>query len=371
MLGCYTRDVKWFLLAISAVLTLITFISLHGVERFYIEKEQLLLDDRFKAGGDFWLVRGGGVTEFKDGSLKITNPPGGSHIVSQNIEISAGGFYQLQFEAGVDQVVPVDQEEWKNANVTIIYRDKQGDRIGSRMLLNLEGSKQTEHYSDKFLLRDVLGSVDIAFRLYESGGEFSIANPVLSQLGETQLYKIVKIAVLVSWLVLLLTIAIVMFKKMHVIQLVVVAIIGLLAIIGATMPEGIMIAINQKIETFLPQSVMTGSRQLLMLVYGGEKSIYPGAEVSKLGHLLVFICIGFYAGLFVKTIGVVFAPASILVFALATEALQLLVDGRTTRFGDLIVDAVGGITGLAVGIACVWLFHHGIQRSSPTHREGL
>jgi len=365
------RDVKWLLLAFSAALTFITFISLHGVERFYVEKEQVLVDSKFESGNTFWQVRGGGVTEFSDGWLKITNPPGASHIVSQNIEINASGFYKLEFEAGVNQVVPADQQEWKNANVAIVYRDKQGDRVGSRMLLKLEGSNLPEQYSDKFLLRDVLGSVDIAFRLYESGGEFSIANPVMSRLGETLLYRSIKIAVLVAWLVLLSVLAILMFKKMQIVPLVVVAILGLLALIGVTMPEGIMIAINQKVETLLPQSIMTGSRQLLMHVYGGEKSLYPGAEVSKLGHFLIFICIGLYVGLFVKKVGAVFALACILVFALATEALQLLVDGRTTRFGDLIVDTVGGSIGLVVGIFCVWLFHHGMQRRSPTHREGL
>lgn len=344
------------MLALTLVLVVTTFLLIHSVDRFYVETEQLLQDNQFLSGNTYWQEKGGNPVDFQGGQLSLVNRPGSSHNVFQNVAIDSGGFYQLNFEASAKEVVPVGEEDWKNANVAVIFRDRQGERIGSRMLLNLEGSQASNFYSKQFLLKDFLGSVDIAFRLYHSGGEFTILNPVMSQLQELPLYKVTKFALVSAWVILLAIITFFMVKAMGIVQLVMVAILGLLAIVGVLMPEGILTELIQRIETRIPQQVLNRSRDLLSFAYSGEKALYPGAEISKVGHFLLFIGIGFFAGWSIRRTSVIFAASSVAVFALVTEVLQLLVDGRTTRISDLMVDGVGGVIGFIAGATCVWLY---------------
>lgn len=61
-------------------------------------------------------------------------------------------------------------------------------------------------------------------------------------------------------------------------------------------------------------------------------------------------------GLWWQKIGIEFAIICIGAFAFCTEALQMLVNGRTTSTGDLITDTVGGIFGLIIGAFLLWCF---------------
>ena len=63
--------------------------------------------------------------------------------------------------------------------------------------------------------------------------------------------------------------------------------------------------------------------------------------------------------------GIYFALAAIAVLALATEALQTMVYGRTTSVGDLVVDTAGGLTGLLVGVLIAELIRLMSRGTSP------
>jgi VanZ family protein len=75
-----------------------------------------------------------------------------------------------------------------------------------------------------------------------------------------------------------------------------------------------------------------------------------------MGHFVVFLLIGIVAGLNFKKVGLVFSIASIAVFASLTEAMQLLVSGRTTSLNDFFIDVVAGVLGVGLGLAVVLFF---------------
>jgi len=358
---------KWLFLAVALFMVVATNYLLNNVDRFYVVKEQLLQNNQFSAGNTHWMENGGNPAAFEDGLLRLRNQPGGYHSVYQNIRIGSDGFYQLDFKAGVRQVVS-GEEQWENANVAVIYRNRQGERTGSRILLNLEGSQLPKLFSEKFLLKDNIHSVDIAFRLYKSGGEFTIANLSMFRLQEFALYKSVKAILIFAWLVLLAITSLFMLNVIGKIHLVVVAVFGAIVLVAVLMPEEILTNLMLRIETVLPQLILNGSRNVLTHLYGGEGSINSSTAISKTGHFVVFVGLGLLAGLSTHKIGFVFAAASVFVFALVTEVLQLLVDGRTALVSDLIVDSVGAALGFSIGAIWLWCFSNWMKlyrKNSP------
>ena len=96
-----------------------------------------------------------------------------------------------------------------------------------------------------------------------------------------------------------------------------------------------------------------------------DRFSHPGAEISKLGHFIVFLCFGLIAGLLWRKCGIYFAFVAIVVLALATEALQTLVYGRSPNVVDSILDVLGGLTGLVLGIVVAGLVELMIRDTAP------
>ena len=85
------------------------------------------------------------------------------------------------------------------------------------------------------------------------------------------------------------------------------------------------------------------------------------ANIQKLGHTLLFACLGYIAFFgFSKKVSLKLLSYSLVLFALSTEILQLVIDGRLFGFADALLDVLGIIGG--AGLA--WLILHIRQRSS-------
>lgn len=361
MLSTFTIKYRWFFLFAVSGLMVATVFLLNSVDRFHIEIEQLLQDNTFSAGSGHWQEKGGNPAVFDATELKMTNKPGGSHSVFQNVKIDSSGHYQLTFEAGTQEVIPVGEATWKNANVVVIFRDKAQERIGSRMLLSLEGSHPLKAYSEIFPLKDILGSVDIAFRLYHSGGNFTIRNPVLSKLGEFSSFIFTKTLLTICWFLAAILAIHAIFSVIGNKQKVFLVAVGVIVLLGVLMPNNIMTELTQKIASVLPDESLSTARSMLGHLYGDQTFVHPGSEVSKIGHFLVFTVIGFFAGWFALSSGVAFSIVSVILFALSTEIVQMLVDGRSTRLDDFVLDCVGALLGFALGVMCVRLIHRNKQ----------
>ena len=91
-------------------------------------------------------------------------------------------------------------------------------------------------------------------------------------------------------------------------------------------------------------------------------SLVEGKVVGKLGHFLVFTILGVVTGVNSHRIGALFALAMLATFAFFTEAMQLLVVGRTPLASDFAIDIVAAIIGLLVGL----LIYSGANAYSST-----
>lgn len=214
----------------------------------------------------------------------------------------------------------------------------------------LSGTQPSSQFTEDVLLTDSVASVDFSARLYRAGGEFSVSEPVVSRLKELPVYKGVRYSIIVAWVVLLVFIVYVTHRFIRVWQmLLLLAMVGG-TLVGTMLPEATMTLLTQRVAGLVPEPYLIKLRCILASIYGQGRFSDAGTEMSKLGHFLVFICFGLFAGFQWRKSGIYYALAAILVFAVVTEALQTLVYGRTTNIGDLIVDGAGALLGLVVGI---------------------
>ena len=84
-------------------------------------------------------------------------------------------------------------------------------------------------------------------------------------------------------------------------------------------------------------------------------------DIQKLGHTFLFACLGYVAFIgFAKKTSLKVLSYSLVLFALSTEILQLVIDGRLFAFADALLD----IFGIVAGAGLAWLILHIRQRGS-------
>ena len=341
------------LLVLASALALLTLVCMQYLERFYVLEAQLLVDPEFSAGSSHWDEKGRGVTSFLDNRATIINSNGVSHSVFQNIKVDALEYYRFSVQAGVSEVVPTSSESWALASVYVIYRDEAGNRIGSSGISRLKGSQPLQTYTKQLLMMKSVSSIDLAFRLLRAEGMFSVTKPVVSRLQEYPFFKILRVFIIVAWLVLGALMAWTGLSVLKVWQMLLFAGLVGIALVGTLMPVAVITDLTVKIAALLPEFLMAGTRAVLGGIYGASNLAEPGGGVSKLGHVFIFMCFGVLAGLLWRRIGIIFAAACLAVFAFVTEALQTLVFGRSTTFSDVVLDCVGGFSGLLLGVLII------------------
>lgn len=347
---------KWLLLFFSIALAAVTILALQFLDRFYVETEQLLDDIQFAQDSGPWIEKGNSNASVSEGRLTLSNTAGANQSVYQNVAVDTPAFYQFDFEAGTNDVVPISEEEWARATVAVIFRNAEGERTGSQTISRLVGTESMMSFSSQVLIREDVSSIDYAFQLFRSHGEFTVTNPVVSRLAELPLYTGVKIAIIVAWIALIALLGFVVMKYAGVWYFAALALCGGVALVGVMMPEALMTELTQRMSARLPEAFLNGSREVLGKIYAGNAFVNEGSEISKIGHFLIFALLGILLGLWWQKIGIEFAIICIGAFAFCTEALQMLVNGRTTSTGDLITDTVGGIFGLIIGAFLLWCF---------------
>jgi len=74
-------------------------------------------------------------------------------------------------------------------------------------------------------------------------------------------------------------------------------------------------------------------------------------DVQKLGHAILFAILGYFAFIaFYKKVSLGILAYTLVLFAVSTEVLQLVIDGRLTVLNDLLLD----IAGISFGVANAW-----------------
>jgi VanZ family protein len=347
--------IKWTALALLLVVQLVTVLLLTNTQRFYVEKEQLLRDPEFVGGEAIWKQKGKGFVQHNGSALAIVNEEIGYHAVYQTVPLERPGHYTVSFEAALSQVKGV-AENYGNAEFFAVYRNELGAATGKgKKLFSATGTRSMAPYQQSFYMGSDVGSVDIMARLNNVSGKLTFSSPVLSRLQEFPLYQKVRAALVMLWLLIFAVFAYVVWRVYPRTQALALGGVLSIAVVGVLLPDSIISSAYGALQSVLPVTLIASIGNMLTGLFG-YADLHQNAEVGKMGHFVVFLLIGIVAGLNFKKVGLVFSIASIAVFASLTEAMQLLVSGRTTSLNDFFIDVVAGVLGVGLGLAVVLFF---------------
>lgn len=351
-----TIVIKWLVLAVVVLLQLLTILLLTNTERFYVEKQQLLNDPEFVQGAVFWKQSGNGYLQHNGKTVSVISDEKASHAIYQTLPIEQPGHFTVSFESAISNVATV-AEGYGGAELVVVYRNKLGSTNGhGKRLFLASGTRPMAPYSRTLHLGSEIGSVDIAVRLKNASGKFTVTNLQVSQLQEFPLFKKIKFTLFAMWLSVFVVFGWIAFRVLALPQTVVLSGVLVVGLVGVMLPDGLMTSLNGIVSSLLPTTLIAAAGNALAGLFGYTSLGASGAEIGKMGHFAVFLILGTIAGCNFRKIGAMFGVAVIAAFASLTEALQLLVVGRTTSINDFFIDVSGGVIGLFVGIGLYVFF---------------
>ena len=353
-------SIKWRVLLLVFSLQILTVTILKNTERFCVDRQQLLADPEFVKIDDSWTQDGNGTTRHGDKKITVVNSEKTYHAVFQEFSIERAGYYQASFDAATENI-SLSGEGQGGAEVFFIYRTAGGERNGSgRKLFSAYGTRDMHSYVRTVYIGEEVGSVDFSVRINSASGELTIANPVVSQLQESSFFKKTKASLVVLWVFIWASFAFTAVRYLPRVHLVLLGATLSIALLGVLLPEKFMSSLYGYIIAVIPTTLVKMFGVILESVFG--YSLVEGKVVGKLGHFLVFTIVGVVTGVNSHRIGALFALAMLATFAFFTEAMQLLVVGRTPLASDFAIDIVAAIIGLLVGL----LIYSGANAYSST-----
>lgn len=352
-----TNVIKWLVLVAVVLLQVLTVVLLTNTERFYVEKQQLLNDPEFVQGTAFWKQDGNGFIQHNGSAVSVVSDEKISHAIYQTIPIEESGHFTVSFESAISNVSTV-AEGYGGAELVVVYRNKLGSTNGhGKRLFMASGTRPMAPYSRTLHLGREIGSVDIAARLRNASGKFTVMNLQVSQLQELSLFKKIKYALIALWLLVFSAFVWIAFRVLSLPQTILLGGALVVGLVGVMLPDGLMTSVNSLVSSLLPTRLIASAGNALAGLFG-YSSLGSSGEIGKMGHFAVFLILGAIAGFNFRKIGVVFGVAVLAAFASLTEALQLLVVGRNTSINDFLIDVTGGVIGMGIGIG-LYLFFGG------------
>jgi hypothetical protein len=241
-----------------------------------------------------------------------------------------------------EQIV-TDESPFAGGSVNLIYHGEDGVRSrGTVALVNATTPVRT--YSEIFYVDETVSSIAVALRLARAKGILSVQDPELSVLAAFPVYKTTRTILAAIWSFFTFFLVFWAARNLPLNTLLLAGALLAVTVAGVLMPGGIITAVSKSIFSSLPQGGADFVEAFLEFFFGAG-SAKPWIGISKLAHFLGFVLIGGLVGRSYRRVGVVFAIASVVVFATVTECLQTLVFGRSSSLRDIYIDSLGGVFG--------------------------
>jgi len=325
-----------------------------NAERFSTINPQLLQDSSF-VEKEYWTTNDDSAVSYKNDTVTINSSVANSRHIKQSLTVNAPAYLKFSMEAGAKGLIPSDLK-WAGAQATVIMYDDQEERIASGKLFQFKTSTAIRGYSRFIYAPEGVKRIDAVVGVYRSDGELIFHSPVLALLAEKNSYKALWVITVICWVLLGALTLLYLMKRLRKIWALV-TIIGAGALMsGVLSTESSITHLSSVIAESLPDSFLGVLHWMITSIYGSNVVTGLSAEVSKLGHFATFLALGCVLGWELRKISVVFAIVFILAVAFATEALQILVNYRSSSLKDIYVDLSGGGTGIVIGLIFHFLF---------------
>lgn len=296
--------------------------------------------------------------EWRDGEVTLRSSDSSrSPAISQAVTSVAPGSLLLLACDFKTQGLVGGAQSWEAGRVALFSFNSAGKALYHRAhtLARQTGSRDWIHVERTFEVGEQVVKLEVTAQLLHSRGEMSVRGFSLRPVSLTAEFKHFRQWLLIAWVLLVTWIAVPFAReaftsRVHGLVLILAA--GIL--IGVLMPEALKESLGAAIwpgkamakAAFVASDIDDNHR------FGMVPKL-PNPDIFKIGHWLMFALLACtlvvarpYRMAMAAQLG------NLCLLAVVSEILQLFMPGRTPQLGDVAIDCVGIITGLAG--AAIW-----------------
>lgn len=328
----------WVKVLVLLLLFALTILIPNSIDQYEISGDEFLINNRFEQKFNNWHVAGD-VTIVKKKLQTVLQLKSDNNQKIISIKQTLGNIRKGQSVQFVSAMKISDVEQgnkaWKAARIIFVALDENGGSIYNvpHILIAKNGTSDWENISKVFVAISHAAEYYVEIQLVNVTGEMWVKDISLRPVEETQSYRNFQGIILFLWMGVLFWMLItyqhtIFASKWNflIITMIVIALSG--ALVSADLKHSVMEVLK------------------LVLPWVEEEESF-----FRVGHFLVYCMLSIIV--FWKTESarqVIFSSLLIVLFAMATEILQFLVDGRTPRISDFYIDLSGIALGLFISL---------------------
>lgn len=338
-------------LKVSALLLLSlgTILFFNFYDRYVVTGPELLLNNHFQNNLAKWehSTHGVSIQAPGNGVARIDSDNNRDIVDLRQVVHVARHYSLLKLSCEVKTLnLPQGQGSWNTARILLVLHDQNAAPMYHlpHALTILHGTHDWERHVGVFPVTPNAVKAQIFFQLAQTTGTIWVKNPSLQPVAEALSFQKYRNGATLLWIVVGLWIAVPLIKSafLNIHHAAIVA-LALIIILGVLMPESLKEEIGSSMfPSLVEPSAITHSTGIFKFT-----PLLPALDIYKVGHFVMFAILAvvtFSRRLF--QISPIQISIYLLLFALVTEILQLLVDGRSAQLGDVLIDGAGIAAGV-------------------------
>ncbi len=259
------------------------------------------------------------------------------------------GSYQLSAHLRTENLLQ-GEKGWQRAGLVLLRFDETGKRIASYDVISLDGTTPWAQYRRFIDMPGPTKKIAVVARILNASGDFRIKSIDMFSAEKQKWFETIRLSIAAVWAALFLWLLYRTIKFTGLtIPLLVIGTLIILAFAGTLLPKELVVRVNSQIADLLPSGLSAFLRDSINAVLPGYLT-HTHQEISKFGHWLIFLLMGFLAAAYFRKSSLLFCALAALSIAAATETLQFLTNARTPHVNDFLIDSAGLICGLILAV---------------------
>lgn len=346
----------WFKALILLLLCLATFLFFKSYDRYEAIGPELLANSRFEHGLAEWQYSRDIAPVVENGTdlavLRSTTPSTLVHLSQRVTEPRRFELLQLSADLKTLKVRRGDKH-WKSARIVLLAYDHAGKAMYylPHTMVEKDGDSDWGHYQKVFRMDESTQEIRISAQLMQATGAMWVKNLSLRPVEEKKEFLWYRTILLILWVAVAAWIFISFVRARQATSG-----FSLMVVIALGIIVGVLLTGHAKkyIDHSLPAILIPTEQHSSQSVSPTDSTLRistsneSGINIYKVGHFGMFFLLALvaYRGKKQDT-SVSSLLGYLLLFAFATETVQLFAEGRETRFSDFLIDSAGIAGGIA------------------------
>jgi len=334
-----------YLIALCAA-TLTTWVASQNITHFK-QLGPVAFQDGFPGDLEQWSRRGGWENIlFKQDSIVVNRDIDKSSYAFRTFALTPSedrAEQMLKVTGSVNTILKKPATDNSDGGALMLWLQDESDKVVRYLNIGkLDGLSDNYEVSRIVALTDNITRFSLVLTNKQTSAEFALVNASVSLLTEQPVFIKVRAAIFLAWSLLLVIALYYLYTHASGVMFAVITGVISLTIAGVLMPETISSGTVKPVYNTLQNMLGLTGDEILEYAY-------------KIGHFVFFFLSTFILLLYRKQLRLPVWEIYFLVilFAIATEGLQLYLSDRTTRVSDLLIDFSAIVAGAMLATAII------------------